>query len=547
VCAIGVALALAAPAFVAIAVLHVSHVAAQLDPPPVTLTPAELAQFHAFRSVPQRSPVVISFHDVLPAARIKPGNRYPVTPEQFSLDMQMLDEAGFHSITAQQFLDYLRGKPVPPRSVFITFDDGTKGNWVYADRVLAQHHFHAAEFVIGGVVDEHQPYYVSWPELHRMYASGRWDIEAHTFLGHWRVPVDDKGNRQPFLVNREWLPALDRQETITEWYRRVETDLLRSKTVLQQHGYPEPHLFAYPFSAIDLPTNDPRIPHMLERLATSLFDMTFVNAQNAGLLTRRAAADRLLNRVEVFNTTSVDRLFDRIAMWTPEQVAALHPLEMPERWDQFGQPIPASAFHDDSVTLPLDQTLRGNGFFARGRLSDWSNYGTTVTMSNLGFVNGGPTATLRVWTGSDDEHDINVSATWLRINRGSGGAEARVVDHALTKGDTHVVSVTLANGQIVVVVDGVDQYRATVPDIALGLPSGGVALATELDKPGSLDPVFSGLRIAPLPGVPVLDAQPALSTLRVPTAAGAGLDRAAAVATGATPGPVDPTDGSPGK
>ena len=77
---------------------------------------------------------------------------------------------------------------MPPHSVMITFDDGAKGVWQYADPVLARYDLHATAFIITGFVGTHAPYYMTWDEIAELHDSGRWDIEAHTHLGHVQVP-----------------------------------------------------------------------------------------------------------------------------------------------------------------------------------------------------------------------------------------------------------------------------------------------------------------------------------------------------------------------
>ena len=156
--------------------------------------------------------------------------------------------------------------------------------WIYADPILARHRFHATVFTITGVVSTHQPYYLNWPELAQLSRTGRWDIEGHTHLGHWRIPVDAHGHTGPFLVNRQWLSARHRLETIQEWDQRVTNDLRASRDDLVRHGFPTPVFFAYPFSAVTFPTNDahPTDPRGPTR---QLFRMSVVNAENAGLVT----------------------------------------------------------------------------------------------------------------------------------------------------------------------------------------------------------------------------------------------------------------------
>ena len=54
---------------------------------------------------------------------------------------------------------------------------------------------HATAFIITGFVGTHAPYYMTWDQITELQNSGRWDIEAHTHLGHVRCPADPTATR----------------------------------------------------------------------------------------------------------------------------------------------------------------------------------------------------------------------------------------------------------------------------------------------------------------------------------------------------------------
>lgn len=77
------------------------------------------------------------------------------------------------TVPARQFAAYAAGGPVPPRSVLLTFDDGTRGLWAYADRIRARHRMHGSAFLITGRTGRTHPYHLTWAEAARMRESGR--------------------------------------------------------------------------------------------------------------------------------------------------------------------------------------------------------------------------------------------------------------------------------------------------------------------------------------------------------------------------------------
>jgi poly-beta-1,6-N-acetyl-D-glucosamine N-deacetylase len=162
-------------------------VAAQVAPPSASLPDADPKRYERFRSAAVGGPpVVLVYHDVQP----RPEPPYTVSPRQLASHVAMLRAAGFTPVSVAQVVAWLNGRPLPPRAVMLTFDDSTKGTWIYGDPILAAAGFRAVSFVITGWVGTHQPYYLTWDELGRMQASGRWDLQSHSRLGHQRLPID---------------------------------------------------------------------------------------------------------------------------------------------------------------------------------------------------------------------------------------------------------------------------------------------------------------------------------------------------------------------
>lgn len=286
-------------------------------------TSDEALAYAAFAATaPASRPIILSYHDVLPASDddIDEGAEagaessiYTVTPDQLESQMAMLAASGFTSITSAQMAAYLDGEALPPRSVYITFDDGAKGIWQYADRILERHGFHATAFIITGSVGTRQPYYLTWDEMRQMRDNGRWDFGAHTDSGHVRVPDDAEGdNVLPFLLTRAWLPESGRQETLDEWRTRVAADLDANIESLVDHGFDAPLMFAHPFAAVTKPTDDPAIPIELDRMIEARFTASVANDPAATPVGPNQIAARHLLRVAVRSNTTTDELFQKL-------------------------------------------------------------------------------------------------------------------------------------------------------------------------------------------------------------------------------------------
>lgn len=290
-----------------------SEIGQRVATPAAEFSVGQLEAFAEFAdSDPIAAPLVISYHDIAPAGSSE--SKYAVTPAMLEEHMAMLEAAGFESISSQQMVDYLDGRAIPARSVLITFDDGARGIWHYADQILERHGFHATAFIITGSVGTRQPYYVTWSELRRMRDSGRWDFGGHTDDGHRYVaggPAEQDSG--PFLLTREWLADDGRLETLDEWRGRVAADLDANVARLAEEGFEAPLLFAHPYAAVISPTNDPAIPMELDRLVEERFAASVANNQQyAGTVGPTQIAERHLLRIAVRGITTTDDLFQRL-------------------------------------------------------------------------------------------------------------------------------------------------------------------------------------------------------------------------------------------
>jgi peptidoglycan/xylan/chitin deacetylase (PgdA/CDA1 family) len=246
---------------------------------------------------------VIAYHRIA-----EDGSPYTVRPDAFNEQIAALRAAGYHTITTKQFAHYVAGRRVrlPHKPLLITFDDAIKSAWVYADPVLKRYGFRGAVFAITGRVSTHQPYYLTWEEIERMHASGRWDFEAHTHDGHRRVRIDPRGHQGAFLTHLRWLPREGRRETLDEYRRRIERDFDASKERLRAHGLPEPRMVALPFSTSAYPTNDPRIPPTLRDISFRSFATVLDTVDYA--TSTVPGTGQYLHRLEILRSTPTREL-----------------------------------------------------------------------------------------------------------------------------------------------------------------------------------------------------------------------------------------------
>lgn len=92
---------------------------------------------------------VLMYHHVSPAK-----DMITTSPENFERQIRGLAKGGYHALSTEEFAGFLAGKPVPAKSILITFDDGYLDNWVYAHPVLKKYKMQATMFIVTGIIGD---------------------------------------------------------------------------------------------------------------------------------------------------------------------------------------------------------------------------------------------------------------------------------------------------------------------------------------------------------------------------------------------------------
>jgi peptidoglycan/xylan/chitin deacetylase (PgdA/CDA1 family) len=477
--------------------------AGQLDTPAPVLDAGDLATFQRFSSQHVHDLVILTYHDVRPlggsegTGRLS-NSRYRVTPAQFAEQMAMLHAAGFHTITADDLSRYLRGGALHDRALLLTFDDGTKGTWIYADRVLERYHFHALSMVITGAVGTRQPYYLTWSELGSMARTGRWDIESHTRDGHHRIAIDSAGHTAPFLTGRAW--RHDRSETIPEYTRRVQRDLAGSISDLTHHRLARPRLFAYPFSATESSARDARTSSTLRRTLGADFLATLVNVQPFQAVSHRdLVTARQLPRIEINSDTTTRALFDEIVASLPLVLDRQEPLGAPDAWTgRSGQAVPGLTFAGAEARMePTADKKWLNALFAPGRTADWHGYRESVHVDGLGPSKSGAAGAIIALAGSPTPVVLTVSSDKASVKLGTD-PRMRGLTRPLNSAPAHDVTLTVTPESVTAIVDGGELARFALSRRSRAAATGGIGLMARRREPADAPVTFTSLLVEPV-------------------------------------------------
>ena len=201
-------------------------------------------------SYEQISLPVLLYHGIEPElSNNQKADTYEVTARNFARQMIALKQAGYTTVTTQDLANYYdHKKPLPQKSIMVTFDDGRKDSYYGAQTILAALHFKAVMFVIlNNSLNQPGGYYLNKNELLAMKRSGIWDLQSHSFKGHVTIPISKDGQIGDFYADKMWLKSKNRLEADQEFNQRVDSDLATSAQKIKQYFGYDPVAIAYPF------------------------------------------------------------------------------------------------------------------------------------------------------------------------------------------------------------------------------------------------------------------------------------------------------------
>ena len=436
------------------------------------------------------APVVLTYHDIAPRA----SSDYVVSPGQFAAQMAMLDQAGYHSLTAAEFLRYQRTGEIAPRSVLITFDDGTRGLWTYADPVLERHGFTAVAFLITGSVGEHEPYYLTWPQVDRMAASGRWSFGSHTDALHTRVRTPE-GSRVPALITRP--TGESGPGGLDEFRSDVRTDLQRSLRQFAEHGLPRPRLFAWPFSGIAGRQPDPAAAAAAEEEIGRLFRIAFVNVFRPRPATPHDVRSGRVQRLEVGADDTARSVFERMQDMVTLPVQDLRPAADDPTWlEPGGHPAPLDEDRRAAgVVVPEARSVTYlRAHWAPQRTSEWRRYRLTGTLDPP--PDGGTVGVLVRVGDRGSEVAVRLSAREAVVRTGSRTVASRIFSDTGDVRPAHTVDVVVTPDGTRVSLDGKPLAELQVAD-GTGA-RGGIGVVFGRDDPQDRWGLVRDLRVRPV-------------------------------------------------
>ncbi|WP_175662954.1 poly-beta-1,6-N-acetyl-D-glucosamine N-deacetylase PgaB [Burkholderia ambifaria] len=260
------------------------------------LPPSDPADGKTFR--------VICLHDVRdnlmasftsPSAMVDP---FAVDTGTLTAIFSWLQTNNYHTITVKQIEESRHGgKPLPPRSVLLTFDDGFRSHYTKVLPLLERFKYPAVMGIVTAWIDTPpdtpirisdkvqvpRDYFLSWDEVKKLGQSHLVELGCHTHNLHHGAIANPQGNELPATTSHLYLQDQKRYETDAEFEARVHNDLQTCVRQIREHTGIVARSMVWPYGAENQP---------VRKISTSLgMDIQF--SLDAGPNTPDVPLDRL--------------------------------------------------------------------------------------------------------------------------------------------------------------------------------------------------------------------------------------------------------------
>ena len=151
-----------------------------------------------------------------------------VKRSDFEAQMKFLKDKGYHVISLNQLIDFIRYKaPIPSKSVVITIDDGWRSTYDIAFPVLKAYGYPATLFICTDMINNPKKITLNWDEVGELKKGGL-DIQFHTAT-HCNLAKSVDG------------------ETASAYFNRLRQELTCSRSYEQFGLKKEIRYLAYPY------------------------------------------------------------------------------------------------------------------------------------------------------------------------------------------------------------------------------------------------------------------------------------------------------------
>ena len=228
---------------------------------PVFTPPAQRTVAAQEQAWPDNQFLTLAYHDVDDAQ----GNQQflAVRTDRLLTQLAWLRENGYQAVSVDQVLAAHRGeKPLPPKAVMLSFDDGYASFYQRIYPALKAYGWPAIFAPVGvwidspknqavdfGGLDVPRSHFTTWAQIREMSDAGLVEIASHTYQMHLGILGNPQGNEQPAATTLRYDNRTHTYETRAHYQQRFKQDAeTMTRRITEATGKP-PRVWIWPYGA----------------------------------------------------------------------------------------------------------------------------------------------------------------------------------------------------------------------------------------------------------------------------------------------------------
>lgn len=239
----------------------VALLAACAQDAPAFVPPSERPVASIDEPWPTNHLLTLAYHDIEDA---DPDQRFlSVRTDDLVAHMQWLHDNGYQPVSIDQILTaHQGGRPLPPKAVLLSFDDGYRSFYTRVFPILKAFGWPAVWAPVGrwvgtpadskvdfGGLQEPRSRFATWGQVRELSRSGLVEIASHTEDQHKGILANPQGNTQPAETTHQYDPATHTYESDVAYQKRIRDDARRISDDIRRVTGTSPRVWVWPYGA----------------------------------------------------------------------------------------------------------------------------------------------------------------------------------------------------------------------------------------------------------------------------------------------------------
>lgn len=214
----------------------------------------------------QNTFVSVAFHDVVDTE--SELDEDAVTTDRLIGFFEYLLADGWAVLTLDDVAAARAGeRPLPPKSILITFDDGYESLYTRVFPLLKAYNFPIVSALVGQWMDAPmgaqvnyggqlvpRSNFLSWEQARQMQASGLVEFASHSYDQHLSLQADIHGTQIPAMVTYAFEAQANQYEDPARFEARVRQDMMANNQLFVRELGKAPRAFIWPYGRYSLKT-----------------------------------------------------------------------------------------------------------------------------------------------------------------------------------------------------------------------------------------------------------------------------------------------------